>query len=197
MKAVTIKCRDLMVGYKWVIGYENLYAISDKGDVYSFRSHKYLKPHPNHKGYLMVDLYDGFGGREKGIIHRMVAKAFIPNPDNKPEVDHIDTNRQNNNVYNLRWVTRKENQNNDLTRKHNSDTRKGKYYGEKNPNSKHVIQKDLNENIIKIWGCAKEICNEYNWNYNTFYAHLGGNLKCKNPHEYKGFIWIFYNDNDK
>ena len=43
----------------------------------------------------------------------------------------------------------------------------------------------------------KKICNEYNWNYNTFYAHLSGNLKCKNPHEYKGFIWIFYNDNDK
>lgn len=39
MNAAKIKCRDLMVGYEWVVGYENLYAISDKGDVYSFRSH--------------------------------------------------------------------------------------------------------------------------------------------------------------
>lgn len=51
MDAVKIKCRDLMVGYEWVVGYENLYAISDKGDVYSYRSHKYLKSHPNHRGW--------------------------------------------------------------------------------------------------------------------------------------------------
>lgn len=53
----------------------------------------------------------------KGLIHRLVAKAFIPNPENKPEVDHIDGNTKNNNVTNLRWVTSSENKNNPITKK--------------------------------------------------------------------------------
>lgn len=127
-----------MIGYKWVVGYENLYAVSNKGEVYSFRSHKILKPHPNHRGYLMVDLYDEFGEVKKGIIHRLVAEAFIPNPDNKPEVDHIDTNRQNNDMSNLRWVTRKENNQNPLSLIHNGDVHRGernKYFGKHLPES--------------------------------------------------------------
>ena len=63
----------------------------------------------------------------RGLVHRLVAKAFIPNPGNKPCIDHIDGNTRNNNVSNLRWVTYKENNNNPITRKHNSIARK-KYY---------------------------------------------------------------------
>lgn len=54
-------------------------------------------------------------------IHRLVAEVFIPNPDNKPYVDHIDTDRANNDVTNLRWVTPKENMNNDKTRENLSE----------------------------------------------------------------------------
>ena len=61
-------------------------------------------------------------------VHRLVAELFIPNPENKPEIDHIDTNRHNNNVNNLRWVTRKENLNNPNTKKNYSKVRKGKYW---------------------------------------------------------------------
>ena len=59
------------------------------------------------------------------LVHRAVAELFIPNPENKPEVDHIDTNPLNNVVDNLRWVTSSENKRNELTRKHMSEVQIG------------------------------------------------------------------------
>lgn len=66
-------------------------------------------------GYEKTTLYIN-GEKVYVTIHRLVAEAFIPNPENKPFVDHIDGNRANNNVSNLRWVTPEENANNDLTK---------------------------------------------------------------------------------
>ena len=61
---------------------------------------------------------------------------FIPNPDNKPEIDHIDTNKLNNRVDNLRWVTRKENLNNEITLKHYSVSNKNKGKSEYSQNKR-------------------------------------------------------------
>lgn len=64
-----------------------------------------MKQNKNHKGYKMVRL----GRKKYAAVHRIVAENFIPNPDNLPQVNHIDENKENNNVNNLEWVTAKEN----------------------------------------------------------------------------------------
>lgn len=97
--------------WKSIEGYPN-YQVSNFGNV---RRVKMLKQYYDEsKGYNVVCLSKN--GNSKVVkVHQLVAKAFIPNPDSKSEIDHIDTNRTNNCVDNLRWVTRKENLNNPLT----------------------------------------------------------------------------------
>ena len=91
-----------------------LYNISIDGKVINIKSGKILKGRKDKNGYKRVILYNKSGYKNKQI-HRLVAEAFIPNPENKPQVDHIDTVRTNNNAGNLRWVTCRENNLNPLT----------------------------------------------------------------------------------
>lgn len=97
--------------WKDVKGFEGVYQISNKGRLKSFKKYKegYVLSNVNKKGdYLSVVLK--YKDKIKYIrIHTLVAQAFIPNPLNKPEVNHKDGNKQNNRVENLEWVTRKEN----------------------------------------------------------------------------------------
>lgn len=99
-----------------------MYAVSDTGLVKRLsyigktptkldclRKEHLLKPWKTKKGYLAVQLYDN--DRVKTFpVHRLVAKAFIPNPSNKPQVNHIDCDKTNNNVSNLEWCNNSENQ---------------------------------------------------------------------------------------
>jgi hypothetical protein len=93
-----------------VIGYEGLYKINCQGEVWSCSQRKMLTPQSS-QGYLHITLTKD-KQRHKGRIHRLLAIQYIPNPDNLPEVDHIDRNRSNNDLSNLRWVTHHENMNN-------------------------------------------------------------------------------------
>lgn len=113
-----------MEEWRDIQGYEGLYQVSNYGSVKSID--RILPNGKNRKGkVLYVHLINGYptvslcknNKQHNHKIHRLVAQSFIPNPDNKPCVDHIDANRANNNVINLRWVTYQENNNSPLSYK--------------------------------------------------------------------------------
>ena len=93
---------------KDIFGYEGLYAITEDGRVYGYKRKNFLKPRPDKDGYLYVTLSKE--SKPKTCrIHRLVAEAYLPNPNNLSEVHHIDADNTNNNVNNLQWVTREDN----------------------------------------------------------------------------------------
>ena len=96
--------------WKAVAGYEGLYEVSDMGRVKSLWNgkEKILKPQKNTRGYLHVDLYKD--GKKKTLnVHRLVAEAFISNPNNLDTVNHRDEVKTNNTVDNLEWMSREDN----------------------------------------------------------------------------------------
>jgi hypothetical protein len=96
----------------YINGYENLYKINKLGEIFSCIYQKNMIPQLcKQQNYFKVSLTKE-GKRIKQSIHRLLALQYIDNPDNLPEVDHIDCNRTNNCISNLRWVSRIENQNN-------------------------------------------------------------------------------------
>lgn len=105
--------------WKDIKDYEGIYQVSNLGRVKSFdsidklgriRKGRILKGCKNTKGYLLVNLCKNNIGCGN-LVHRLVAESFIPNPENKPQVNHIDEDKTNNMVSNLEWMIVKENNN--------------------------------------------------------------------------------------
>jgi len=94
--------------WKDIVGYEGLYQINNFGEIMSIKSGLLRKQQLNCKGYPVIKLNKN-NVTTGYIVHRLVAQAFINNPDNKEEVNHKDSVRHNNRVNNLEWVTRSEN----------------------------------------------------------------------------------------
>ena len=90
------------------------YEVSDEGQVRRIKDGKILKQYLQKSGYVYVWINRGYGNYSQPV-HRLVCEAFHENPDNKEFVDHIDTNRSNNNANNLRWATPEENNNNPIS----------------------------------------------------------------------------------
>ena len=92
------------------IDYFNGYRISNKGNVLGVFRNKLLKPMLNSKGYLMVRISNNRDGKFKGLlVHRIIATHFIPNPQNKPQVNHKNGIKTDNRIENLEWTSSSEN----------------------------------------------------------------------------------------
>ncbi len=127
--------------WKPVIGYENLYEVSNLGNVRIVSGKncgKLFKLQKQHYNTVCLTRE----GKEKTVcVHRLVANAFIPNPQNKPCIDHINTNPFDNKVSNLRWVTHSENSNNPITRLHISNCKAGRHL------KKYTMSEERKRNI--------------------------------------------------
>lgn len=137
------------------------YTISEKGDIVSLKRQILLKQDINSKGYKWIKL-PCF--KKKQLIHRLVASLFIPNPENKPQVNHIDGNKLNNHYSNLEWCTNYENHLHSYK------------LGRQSPNIK--LSKEQVLHIINSSVKAKELALQYNISTEAIYAlRKGRNLK--------------------
>lgn len=193
--------------WKDIEDYPN-YQVSNLGRVRSLKYEKVkiLKP-SKYNGYSKIGLTKN-NKTYTQKVHILVAKAFIPNPENKPEIDHINTDRTDNRVCNLRWVTHKENMNNPITIEKNRDRNIGEnnpnfgktgkqsprfgIFGKLHPNSKPILQFTKDEEFIQKWNSGMDIQRELGI-YSTSISRVckGKNKTCG------GYKWGYAEDYER
>lgn len=179
--------------WKDIPGYEGLYQVSNLGRVKSLprtilykdgRSRKILahimKPQGNGNGYLKLTLCNQNHYQKQCYIHRLVAEAFLPNPTNKPAINHKDENKANNEVSNLEWCTIAYN--NSYGTKIARQTSKNAFC---------VGQFTLGLKLIKIWKSAKE-CGRHGYSQGNVSACCRGEYK-----QAYGYIWKYLKEGDQ
>lgn len=150
--------------WKPVVGYEGLYEVSEKGQIKNLKTQHVLTPR-NSTGYSMVALFKN-GERRDLKIHRLVACSFLENPQNKPQVNHKDGNKLNNNLENLEWCTNSENQ------KHAYQTGLRKFTYFQKQIIKVAVSKAHSKSVIDIktgikYSSLTEACIKINMNSST------------------------------
>ena len=185
-----------MEEWKDIKGYEGLYQISNYGRVKSLgndrnRKEKILKNQSNNKKYEIINLCKN-GKIKRYFIHRLVAEAFIPNPNNLPYINHKDENPSNNYVNNLEWCTIKYNNNYGTRNKRCSKKMKEKYSEGKHPCSKKVKCITTGE-IFNSVSTASEI-----YNINRFHIAdcCRGERKSAGKHPITGekLVWEYVDE---
>lgn len=187
--------------WKNIPGYEGYYQASNLGRIRSLdisvkcrnnhtriKKGKILAPSPYLNGYLSVSLSKDATTTRKSV-HRLVALTFIPNPENKPCIDHINAIISDNRVLNLRWVTYSENNKNPIFKRKMSISKKGEncfFYG-KTFNCRPIVSIDSEGNITK-YQSIKEASNK-GFNYRGIQCCLSGLYK-----HHKKRRWLYYED---
>lgn len=172
-------------------GYPGYYA-RDNGEIWSVKrgAPRRLIPTLNHKGYERVKL--SLNGKSKTItVHQLVARTFIPNPENKPQVNHKDENKRNNNVKNLEWCTCLENVRYGTGIVRSANSRKGIKINNRKvieSNKKPIFQLDESNTILKIWSSIAEASRELNIHDGHISACCKGKRKTCG-----GFKWRYQN----
>lgn len=147
--------------WKDIRGFEGKYKISNLGRVYSIKNNIILKSGYDGKKYPTICLYNKKQYCLK--IHRLVAKAFIPNPNNYPQINHIDGNKNNNCVNNLEWC----NQSHNIKEAYRlglmtPDNHNGVFKKGHNRNAtRKILQYDLKGNFIKEWSSIKDASSQF------------------------------------
>lgn len=182
--------------WKDIVGYEGIYQVSNTGNVKrvgkyrnqmkEWESNRLLKPAKKNNGYLYCQLSKDNKTSPK-MVHRLVAEAFIDNPENKPTVNHIDGNRENNNIDNLEWSTYTEN-NIHMHRVLNGIGRMRNKRG-----SKTVMQYDLQGNFIKEYPSYREA--QRQTGITTIYVVCQGEKRAKKRQRTAGgYVWKYKED---
>ena len=150
-----------------VKNYESLYEVSDQGRVKSigYGKERILKPSRNNCGYLQVVLCKN-GEKKMCCVHRLVAQTFIPNPQNLPQVNHKDEDKDNNSVQNLEWCDQKYNNNYGT---HNQRMAEKK--------SKPVIQYTKSGEFVKEWPSTIDVQRNLNYSQGNISNCCTGKLK--------------------
>ena len=151
---------------KDVVGYEGHYQVTSCGKVWSHKNGKFLKPRKGSCGYLQVSLSKN-GKVKTYSVHRLVAEAYLPNPNRLPQVNHKDENKENNALPNLEWCDQKYNIN---YGSHNQKISKRVYCIEldKTFDSSHAAARELNLFQTNITKCCKgkhKTCGGFHWRY--------------------------------
>ena len=169
--------------WKPVIGFEGLYEVSNFGRVKSLKRGKelILTPYTNRCGYLLVQLYKN--GKYRKQVHRLVAEAFLDNPNNLPCVNHKDENPQNNHVENLEYCDHAYNDNYGTRNKRIAKTNTN---GKK---SKAVLQYSLDGTFIKEFPSTNEVERQLGFAHGGIASCCRG--ECKKVY---GFIWRYKNE---
>lgn len=172
--------------WKDVVGYEGLYKVSNLGNVMSLRHKKtfIMKPFIQRKGYLQVYLRNNNKSRNYFLVHRLVAQAFLPNPNNLPQVNHIDEDKTNNRVDNLEWCTNYYN-----SHYGNHYERISKALTNRNDLSRSIVQFDKNGHFINEYPSVREaerktgVCNQ------NISSVCRGKIKSAG-----GYVWKYKDD---